>query len=186
MSSQGEMLNSDMVGLTGKSEDNRLEESTRAPREFPQHNAICGYCTQPGGPTYIKFANHKVFRQGKPMCRDCYNRIEGKNLTLKQFMKKSADEYNQVMLNLDEGAVLLTQRAAQNPKRTQEEIHEGLAKLAKTQEETLKASTDYLATIANGFEGWYVCRAEGSLMDVKILRVQDGVWQVAEPYRGRG
>ena len=182
MSSQGEMHDDDMVGLTVlSSEDNKLEESTMAPREFPQHNAICGYCTQQGqAPTYIKFANHKVFRAGKPMCLACYNRIESKNLTLKQFMKKSADEYHQVMLKLDPGAVLLTERAAKNPKRTQEEVHEGLAKVSKTQEETLKASTDYLAYMADGFEGWYVCRNEGSLADAKILRVQErgtGKWR---------
>ena len=181
MSSQGEMHDDDMVGLTVlSSEDNKVEESTLTARAFPEHNAICGYCTQPGKPTYIKYANHKVMRQGKPMCHDCYNRIHDQKLTLKQFMKKSADEYQQVMNSLSEGAVLLTKRAAKNPKRTQEEVHEGLEKLAKTEEETLRASTDYLATVANGMEGWYVCRKEGSLADVKILRLQEkgsGKWR---------
>ena len=117
MSSQGEMHDDDMVGLTVlSSEDNKVEESTMTARAFPEHNAICGYCTQPGKPTYIKYANHKVMRQGKPMCHDCYNRIHDQKLTLKQFMKKSADEYQQVMNNLSEGAVLLTRRAAKTPK----------------------------------------------------------------------
>ena len=123
------------------------------------HGAIC------------KFIGHDNNNEG-----DCYHRrnpvtnrasktqdviflqfvfYQGQNID--QFMKKSADEYQQVMNGLSEGAVLLTKRAAKNPKRTQEEVHEGLLKLAKTEEETLRASTDYLATVANGLEGWYVC-----------------------------
>ena len=135
MSGQGDTQHdsdSDMVGLTATSVDVKLEECTRTAEAFPQHNSICGYCTQPGEkPTYIKYANHKVIREGKPMCLDCFNRINDEKLTLKQFMKKSADEHAQVMNNLSEGAVRLTMRAAKNPKRSQEEVHEGLAKLSK-------------------------------------------------------
>ena len=181
MSSQGEMLDSDMVGLTGESEDNRLEESTRAPREFPQHNAICGYCTQQDQtPTYIRYANDKVFRDMKPQCRHCFNKIDGVQLTIKQFRNKSKDEFEQTMNGLDEGAARLSLRAAQNPKRSQPEVDDALAKLDKKNEQTLIASTDYLATIANGMQGWYVCRKEGSLVDARILRVQDrgtGKWR---------
>jgi hypothetical protein len=163
MSSQGEMLDSDMVGLTGESEDNRLEESTRAPREFPQHNAICGYCTQQDQtPTYISHANDSVFRDMKPQCRHCFNKIDGVQLTIKQFRNKSKDEFEQTMNGLDEGAL----RSALNPKRSQPEVDEALAKLDKKDEQTLIASTDYLATIANGMQGWYVCRkeAEGGIL----------------------
>ena len=102
MSSQGEMHDDDMVGLTVlSSEDNKVEECTSKAEAFPQHNCICGYCTQAGQPTRIKYANHKVFREKKPMCLDCYNRIHSEKLTIKQFMKKSADEHAQTMRGLD-------------------------------------------------------------------------------------
>ena len=172
---------SDMVGLTGTSVDLKLEEYTRTAEAFPPHNSICGYCTQPGEKaTYIKYANHKVIREGKPMCLDCFNRINDERLAIKQFMKKSADEHAQAMDGLSEGSVRLNRRAATNPIVSQEEVDEGLAKLSKKEEETLKASTDYLAQVANGMEGWYVCRKEASLKDANITRVQDrgtGKWR---------
>ena len=59
---------SDMVGLIATAVDLKLEKYTRTAEVFPQHNWICGYCTQPRQKaTYIKHANHKVIREGKPM-----------------------------------------------------------------------------------------------------------------------
>ena len=182
MSSQGEMHDDAMVGLTVlSSEDNKVEECTSKAKALPQHNYICGYCTQADGqPTIIGYANGKVFREGKPMCRHCFNRINNEMLTIKQFMKKSADEHARAMRGLDEGYVLLTKRAAKNQKRSQEEIHDALTKLAKKDEETTKATLDYIAMIMNGFAGWYVCGAEKSLEDATISRVKDketGKWR---------
>ena len=92
-------------------------------------------------------------------------------------MKKSADEHAQAMYGLSEGSVRLTRRAATNPIRRQEEVHESLAKLSKKEEETLKASTtDYLAKIANGLEGWYVCR-EASLKNARVQDSVTGKWR---------
>ena len=140
MSSQGYMHDDAMVGLTGESEDNKVEECTSKAKELPQHNCICGYCKQADDqPTYIKYANHKVIRKGKPMCLGCFNKNNWPRLTLKQFMKRSADEYTQTMNGLDEGSVLLTKRAA-NYKRSWNEVHDALTKLAKKDEETTKAT----------------------------------------------
>ena len=87
MSSQGEMYDDDMVGLTvNNEEDNKVEECTSKAEAFPPHNCICAFCSQPDGkPTYIRYANDKVFRDMKPQCRHCFNKIDGVQLTIKQF-----------------------------------------------------------------------------------------------------
>ena len=172
----------EMVGLTCDTEDEKLEERTGTARAFSENNSICGHCTQnDGSETFIKHANHKVFRNGLPMCFDCYNRSSGeKPIKMKKFMKLSKEEYNTVMNGLDADASRLSLRAAQNPKRSQEQVQEGIRKLNKTQQVTLRASTDYLATIAKGIGGWYCCRSRTSLMGVRILRVKDrdsGKWR---------
>ena len=184
MSSQGDTqhdsdsdINMVGLGLTGKSEDLKLEESTRKAAALPPHNCICAYCTQQPGetPTYIKYANHKVFRAGKPMCRSCFNDVHKCSFSLKQFMKQSQDEEKQAMDGLDEGTTRITKRAALNPKRPQEEVHDAVAKLSKTEQARMLASTDFLATVANGIQGWYVCRSETSMRHAKFCRVQDRV-----------
>jgi hypothetical protein len=182
MSSQGEMLDSNMVGLTGNQEDEKLEERTGTASAFSQNNTICGHCTQnDGSETFIKHANQKVFRDGLPMCLHCYNRSSGeKALKMKQFQKLSREENDKVMNGLDADASRLTLRAAKNPKRSQEEVQESIRKWTKTQQDRLRASTDFLCTIAKGIDGWYCCRARTSLMGVKILRVKDrdtGKWR---------
>ena len=133
MSSQGEMLDSDMVGLTGSQADEKLEESTGTARDFPQMNSICGFCTESdGSPTYIKHANQKVFRENKPMCIRCFNSNSGKPaLTRKQFMKLSKEEHDEVMHGVDAAASRLSLRAAKNPKRSSEEVLAIVRKLTK-------------------------------------------------------
>ena len=116
MSSQGEMLDSNMVGLTGNQEDERLEERTGTARAFPAHNSICGHCVQNDeSPTFIKHANQKVYRGGHPMCLDCFNRSSGdKPIKMKQFQKLSHQEHNVTMKHLNPESCRLTQRAAAN------------------------------------------------------------------------
>ena len=78
----------------------------------------------------------------------------------------------------------LTERASTNPKRSRDEVSRDMAKLAESKKITLAASTDYLASIGNGFTGWYVCRSEKSLAEVEIKRVKPRVaekWRIPTP-----
>ena len=73
---------------------------------------------------------------------------------------------------MDRDMVALSERAAKNPKRSQQEIHAGMQRLHESKDATMRASTDYLATIANGMSGFYACRSEKDIKDATILRVK--------------
>ena len=171
-----------MVGLATQQRDEEFnEEHTRAPHEIPNHQ-LCGHCSE-----QVRFQNMQVTRDSKVTCIDCYNKDyrqqehpEVKQFSRKMFQRLSQAEFAEAMQNINPGVARLTERAARNPKRSQDEVSQGLEKLAESQKKTLKASTDYIAAIGNGFSGWYCCRSEKSLGEVEILRVktcQEMAWR---------
>ena len=120
-----------------------------------------------------------VIQKSRALIADCYNKKyrEGehpghKPFSKKQFQRFSREEFTKAMQNMDPEVAKLTERAARNPKRSQDEILHGMRKLAESRMTTLKASTDYLAAIGDGLSGWYCCRSEKSLEESEILRVK--------------
>ena len=167
-----------MVGLSNRSwpfVDEKIEEKTAAPSCIPSSAEVCETCTN-----NIPYPNDKLIRDEKVTCIECYNKNycekehekPGTQLTHKQFQRKSMKEHKEAMQMMDPDMVSLSERAAKNPKRSPQEIDAGMQRLNESNEQTMKAGSDYLATIANGMSGFYACRSEGDVKDATILRVK--------------
>jgi hypothetical protein len=128
----------------------------------------------------INYLSMQVMRDSKAICIECFNEIYAEKefpghgpYTSKQFQRLSHAEHMAVMQKMDPDTVKLTKRAAQNPTRSPGEVEQALAKLDKQQTKVLRSSTDYLANIGRGFQGWYVCASKQHILpDNKILRIK--------------
>ena len=127
---------------------------------------------------HIPHHNMKVIRANKITCINCYQnqflkteKPQLATISRKQFQRISETEHVQSLQSLTPDEAKLTERAATNPKRSYDQIAKGLEKLSEKKYKLAMSTTDYLATFANGFQGWYVCRAEAQLPADRVTRV---------------
>jgi hypothetical protein len=153
----------EMVGLLTQSSDPYFNEThTRQASELSGRRCEHLGCSKP-----IKFENMQLRRDGRATCIECFNskyketEFPGhEDFSKKQFQRLSHEEFLVVMNKMDPGHVKMTKRAAENPKRKQDDISLALEKLDAAKSKVIRASVDYLATIASGFQGWYCCRSK--------------------------
>ena len=141
-------------------------------------------CGRPGCGKAILHQPMQVKREGMTTCQECYNSkyrhvesVRQTPITKKQFQRLSQAEYTVDMEKADPAVVRMTRRAAENPRRTEEEVQVALQKLEDRELDVVKASLDYVATIGKGKQGFYCCRSSKPLTDVKVLRILE----VGEP-----
>ena len=166
MSSQGYTEEqAPMVGLTSERNDEEVELETRGPAEL-QYNDVCGFCG-----AHIKYPNEKkVLRESKAQCLPGFNQRADKPLTKSQFHELSASEHSVSLRGYARGMVSITHRTSTNPKRSQAEVREAVERLDEKQRQILLKSTDYVAEIAQGISGWYVCADDSAVSQYQWWR----------------
>ena len=153
-------------GLTSEHKDEEVELETRGPAEL-HYNDVCGFC----GGAHIKYPNEKkVLRESKAQCLPGFNQRADKPLTKSQFHELSASEHSVSLRGYARG-MDITHRTSTNPKRSQAEVfREAVERLDEKQRQILLKSTDYVAEIAQGISGWYVCADDSAVSQCQWWR----------------